>query len=158
MDSKRGWRPMETRDLRKVHSISLAQWGTLYYESIEIFQNKLEFYNEGCFVYEDNGLVQGYVISHPCMSDDIPKLNKVLPVVELNRFLAYHCYYIHDIVLMPEYRGELIAVEIIEYLIKDKLLVCLVTPAPTHHYWKKYYGFKKTHIKFEDGVHMQRIM
>jgi hypothetical protein len=157
MESKGFWRPMEERDLRKVHSISLAQWGTLYYESIDIFKNRFEFYPEGCFVYEKENRVQGYIISHPWMSDNVPELNKELPIVDLDRFRSHQCYYIHDIVLMPEYRGALIAAEIIEPLIKDKLLVCLVAPAPTQHYWRKYYGFEKTYLECGDGVHMQRI-
>jgi hypothetical protein len=56
---------------------------------------------------------------------------------------------------MPEYRGSLIGAEIIEKLIKVQPLVCLVAPAPTQHYWRKYYGFEKTELKCEEGVHMQ---
>jgi ribosomal protein S18 acetylase RimI-like enzyme len=149
------WRPMKDRDLKKVHAISLAQWGTLYYESIDIFKNKLDFYPEGCFVYEKEGLVQGYVISFPWMYDNVPEINKILPIVDLKEFCEKQCYYIHDIVLMPEYRGSLIGAEIIEKLIKVQPLVCLVAPAPTQHYWRKYYGFEKTELKCEEGVHMQ---
>lgn len=141
---------MTQRDLKKVYAISLAQWGTIYYESIEVFQNKRDFYPEGCFVYEDEGLVQGYVISHYWNSKIVPELNKPLPKVE------WDCYYIHDIVLMPEYRGYLIAALIIEKLMQHKDKMCLVAVAPTQHYWKKYYGFEKTEVKSSYGVHMNK--
>jgi ribosomal protein S18 acetylase RimI-like enzyme len=151
------WRPMTHNDLNKVYTISLAQWGSLYHESIHVFQNKLEFYPEGCFVYEKDRRVQGYVISHPWISTHIPELNKILPIINMDIFNSYQCYYIHDIVLLPEYRGNLIAAEIIIQLIKNKLLVYLVAPAPTQHYWEKYYGFEKTGLKCNEGYQMQLI-
>jgi len=146
------WRPMLARDLKKVHAISLAQWGTMYYESVEVLQNKLEFYPDGCYVYEREGVVCGYVFSHPWSSTNVPRLNTMLPKPDQS-----DCYYIHDIVLMPECRGNLIAAEILELLVKHHPLVCVVAPSPGQHYWKKYYGFEKTNVRCEYGVHMRRV-
>jgi len=145
------WRPMTKQDLNKVHYISLCQWGTDYYECIEVFQNKLDFYPEGCFVYEDENQIKGYLISHPWESTNIPVLNHLLYSPK-----QFDTYYIHDVVLLPEYRGKKIAFEIINKIISDKYCVSLVAPEPTQYYWKTYYNFMAT-SKCGLGLHMQRI-
>ena len=138
-------------DLNKVHSISLDQWGSDYYEALDIFREKLNVYPEGCFVYDVDGRVQGYVISHPWDTESYPPLNQ-----KFRNGLRFRGYYIHDIVLTPEYRGGQIAAEIIHKILGEHNVVTLVAPEPTHHYWKKYYGFEKTGVKTPIGVHMIR--
>ena len=145
------WRQMTSQDLKKVHHISLCQWGTDYYECIEVFQNKLDFYPEGCFVYEDENQIKGYLISHPWESTNIPLLNHMLYSPT-----QFDTYYIHDVVLLPEYRGKKIAFEIINKIISDKYCVSLVAPEPTQYYWKTYYNFIAS-SKCGLGLHMQRI-
>jgi len=145
------WRPMTHRDLNKVYNISLAQWGSDYYESMEAFENKLDYYPDGCFVYEQEYKVQGYLISHPWSSTNVPAINEPLPKILIDT------YYIHDIVLLPEFRGEKIAATMIQQILKDRSEVCLVAPEPTQHYWKKYYGFEKTGLKCGLGQHLKRM-
>jgi ribosomal protein S18 acetylase RimI-like enzyme len=144
------WRPMTHRDLNKVHDISMVQWGSVYYESLKIFQNKLEYYPDGCFVYEEDHKVHGYLISHPWSSTNVPTINEPLPRILIDT------YYIDDIVLLPEFRGEKIAATMINQILKDRNEVCLVAPEPTQHYWKKYYGFEKTGLKCGLGQHLKR--
>ena len=144
------WRSMCQYDIKKVHEISLAPWGEEYYESIEMFQDKYNFYPNGCFVYEKENKVQGYVISHPWSKNIIPKLNKLLDIVDINT------YYIHDIVIVPELRGNHLADEIIQNILKNKRSVCLVAISyGIQQYWEKF-GFKKTKIRCDHGVHMQK--
>jgi ribosomal protein S18 acetylase RimI-like enzyme len=145
------WRPMTSRDINKVYTISLAQWGSDYYESLDVFRNKLEYYPDGCFVYEEDFKVHGYLISHPWSSTNIPEINEHLTKMILDT------YYIHDIVLLPEFRGENIAAKMIHNILKDRNSVCLVAPEPTQHYWKNCFGFEKTGIKCKLGVHMKKI-
>jgi ribosomal protein S18 acetylase RimI-like enzyme len=146
------WRPMKNVDLKKVYTISLAQWGSDNYESIHIFEDKLRRFPEGCFVYESNNKVQGYVFSHPWNSKIIPILNQRLPNINPETFDSY---FIHDIVLVPELRGLGIASKILYQLIHNKT-VYIIAPLPTHHYWKKHYQFKKTNIKYDYGIYMVR--
>jgi ribosomal protein S18 acetylase RimI-like enzyme len=146
------WRPMQSRDLKKVHEISLIQWGSNYYESLDTFKNKLEFYPEGCFVYEADRKICGYLISHVWEMDNVPVLN-----APLHNPTQLDVYYIHDIVLIPEYRGNKIAHKIIQEILDSKPRVTLVAPEPTQYYWKKYYGFEKTAIKTRVGIYMRRI-
>ena len=132
------WRRMKITDLKKVYDISLAQWGSDNYESID--------------VYELNNKIQGYVFSHPWNSKIIPILNQRLPDIDP---LIYDSYFIHDIVLIPEIRGMGIASRILYTLIHNKTTY-IVAPLPTQHYWKRHFQFKKTNIKYEYGVYMVR--
>jgi hypothetical protein len=72
------WRQMTEFDVNKVHEISLAQWGTYYYKSKEIFLDKLSYFHEGCLVYEQNNRIKGYLIYYPWNDKKIPKLNKII--------------------------------------------------------------------------------
>ena len=145
------WRNMKEQDLKKVHSLSLTQWGTGLYESIEIYKNKFEFYPEGCFVYEKDNKVKGYLISHIWNSKIIPELNNVLPFIE-----EYDCYFIHDIVLEPELRRQGIGSEIIKKIMEKDIPISLVAQVPTQYYWKKYFNFEKSDIKCHYGIHLSR--
>jgi GNAT superfamily N-acetyltransferase len=147
------WRNMKEQDLKKVHSLSLTQWGTSLYEAIEIYQNKLEFCPEGCFVYEKDNKVKGYFISHKWNSNQIPELNKVLPFI---RETEYNCYFIHDIVLEPELRRQGIGSEIINKIIEMDIPISLVAQVPTQYYWIKYFNFEKSKIKCNYGIHLVR--
>ena len=69
----------------------------------------------------------------------------------------FDTYYIHDVVLLPEYRGKKIAFEIINKIISDKYCVSLVAPEPTQYYWKTYYNFVAS-SKCGLGLHMQRFL
>lgn len=146
------WRPMKITDLKIVHTISLAQWGSDNYESIDIFEDKLRRFPEGCYVYELNNKIQGYIFSHPWNSKIIPILNQRLPDIDPTTFDSY---FIHDIVLIPDLRGLGIASKIIYKLIHNKTTY-IVAPLPTHYYWKKHFQFKKTNITYIYGVYMVR--
>ena len=145
------WRQMKEQDLKKVHSISLTQWGTNLYESIEIYQDKFNYYPEGCFVYEENNRVKGYIIYHIWNLNKIPELNKVLPILEKEE---YDCYYIHDIVLEPELRRQGIGSEIINKILEKDIPISLVAQVPTQYYWKKYFNFENSNIKCNYGIHL----
>jgi len=145
------WRPMHYNDIKKVHSLSLIQWGSEYYESNEIIQNKFDFYPNGCYIYEKDFKVQGYVISYPWSKNIIPSLNEYL-----DEKTEKNSYYIDDIVLIPDVRGTHLADEIIQLITENKPSVCLIAvPFSTQHYWEKI-GFKKTGIPCDYGVHMEK--
>ena len=143
------WRLMCQTDINAIYQISLLQWGSTHYESIDIFRDKYDFYSSGCFVYEKDNTVQGYIISHPWSDKIIPKLNERLDVVEINT------YYIHDIVISPHLRGYGLSNEIIMNIIDNKKSVCLVAISfDVQNYWEKF-GFEKTEIQCDYGVHMK---
>lgn len=145
------WRFMTPNDLKRVYRISLAQWGMDNYESIDIFEDKLTRYPQGCFVYEIDNQIKGYLFSHPWNSNMIPQLNTPLPELYPE---SYDCYFIHDIVLVPELRGLGIANQILKIIFENNETIYLVATVPTQYYWKKKYDFVRTMMKCDYGIHM----
>ena len=91
---------MLSADLKDVNKIAQFVWGDEFFESPEVFEEKLTLFPEGCFVY-DTGTIQGYAFSHPWFSMKPPKLNSLL-----GTFMGADVYHIHDISLLPPIRGR----------------------------------------------------
>ena len=131
------WRHMSINDIESVCNIAMNIW-TEYKETPKIYENKFHTFPEGCYVYDDNG-IKGYIISHPWNISYPPKINTLLPKVEVN------CLFIHDIVILPEYRGRGIAHEIINKILDNNLIVSLVAcddeKVKTKDFWIRY-GFE----------------
>jgi GNAT superfamily N-acetyltransferase len=110
-----------------------------YKETPEIYENKFLVSPKGCYVYEDSYGIQGYILSHPWNILSPPELNKALVEVEIN------CWFIHDIVVVPEYRGRGIADEIIQKILGYNPIVSLVACDDEHiktkDFWLRY-GFE----------------
>ena len=112
------WREMLIDDIPYVYSIAMDIW-TIHKERQIIYENKFCSFPEGCYVYDDNG-IKGYVISHPYNASSPPKINTLLTEVEIN------CLFIHDIVIVSEYRGRGIGNEIINKILNNNPIVSLV--------------------------------
>jgi predicted acetyltransferase len=65
--------------------------------------------------------VKGYIITHPYNISSPPKINTLLTNVEIN------CLFIHDIVIVTEYRGRGIGNEIINKILDNNQIVSLVS-------------------------------
>ena len=94
------WRLMLASDLKDVNCIAGFVWGEEFFEAPEVFEEKLNLFPEGCFVY-DTGNIQGYAFSHPWFKMRPPKLNSLL-----RAFIGANIYHIHDISLLPEIQGQ----------------------------------------------------
>ena len=112
------WREMLMEDIPFVYNIAKDIW-TIHKESRIIYENKFCSFPEGCYVYDDNG-IKGYIISHPYNISSPPKINTLLTKVEIN------CLFIHDIVIVSEYRGRGIGNEIINKILDNNPIVSLV--------------------------------
>ena len=110
------WREMLIEDIPYVYNIAMDIW-TIHKESRIIYENKFCSFPEGCYVYDDNG-IKGYIISHPYNISSPPKINTLLTKVEIN------CLFIHDIVIVSEYRRRGIGNEIINKILL--LYTCLL--------------------------------
>ena len=124
------WRQMESSDLDAVIKIANTVWGPEYYESREVFKQKLKYYPQGCWMYHDDA----YVFSHPSLLDSPPGLNESLPTVTPT------CYHIHDIALLPRVRRLGIARCMIEQLLDQHNPVTLVAVNGTQEFWESF-GF-----------------
>jgi len=71
-------------------------------EAREVLAEKLKLHPEGCFILSNpiDGATLGYLISHPWMAGDAPKLDTLI-----GELPPPDVYYIHDIALLPAARG-----------------------------------------------------
>ena len=75
-----------------------------FYEELSIFYERLALCPEGCFVLEEVTIgscaIGGYAISHP-FTRESPPLNTLL-----HQLTESTCWYIHDVALLPSFRGN----------------------------------------------------
>ena len=95
------WTSMKQKDLERVNMMS-DLFHPDFPESNNIFENRLELYPQGCFVLKENKSIIGYCISHPWNSVKPPTLNLLLKEISTKK----DGYFIHDIGIKPEYRGQ----------------------------------------------------
>lgn len=155
--SGRNWRPMNSKDLPAVCRISDDHWGPEYYESLEIFQHKLDTCPTGCFVYESRSLphdtlksgnvVRGFIMGYPYNSRLIPPFNEEIPDVEVNAF------YIHELVLLEPWRKKKAATHIVKKLIQEHPVICLSSIPESVGFWLKL-GFQPSGLHCDFGVHL----
>lgn len=108
-------------------------------ESEFVFRERLKLFPEGCLVLADDGEVGGYVISHPIRHDQPPALDSLLREIALDA----DQYYIHDLAILPKFRGTGRAAECIAKLLKVAKqfpTTCLVSVYGTTSFWGRY-GF-----------------
>ena len=146
------WRQMTIEDISTVSSIAMDIWAA-YGETPVIYENKFRTYPTGCYVYDDNNVIKGYVISHPSNLLYPPQLNTSLALDE-----EVNCLFIHDIVVLPECRGKGIAHQIIHHILASNPVVSLVAcddeNVQTKDYWLRY-GFQVAEtIDSNYGIYM----
>lgn len=95
------WVPLSPDDLKQVNEIADIVHTDLP-ERNEVFAEKLTLYPSGCWKLISNERLMGYGIAHPWMLFDIPPLDAFLHQLPLNA----DCIYIHDVVVLPEARGQ----------------------------------------------------
>jgi GNAT superfamily N-acetyltransferase len=91
---------MAAGDLAAVSAISDAVHGR-FTEPVAVYAERLALYPAGCRVLEQNDAVIGYLITHPWVLQDPPKLGAMLGATPANA----DAYYVHDIALLPTARG-----------------------------------------------------
>ncbi|MET0249259.1 MAG: GNAT family N-acetyltransferase [Sphingobium sp.] len=95
-----GWRAMKEADLGHVGALSDAVHGR-YTEPVETYAERLRLYPAGCFLFEQEGVISGYLISHPWRRMQPPALGGLLGAIPLDA----DSYYLHDLALLPIARG-----------------------------------------------------
>ena len=145
------WREMLIEDIPYVYKIAMDIW-TIHKESRIVYENKFCSFPEGCYVYDDNG-IKGYIISHPYNISSPPKINTLITPVEIN------CLFIHDIVIVTEYRGRGIGNEIIHKILDNNPIVSLVAcDDKAKEFWIGY-GFEVAETSDCDyGIYMVKNM
>lgn len=93
------WRAMTAADLDAVVALSDAIHGP-FSEQRETYAERLALYPDGCRIFERDGVVAGYLITHPWHRTP-PKLDALLGALPADA----ETYYLHDIALLPAARG-----------------------------------------------------
>ncbi|KAH7125228.1 hypothetical protein B0J11DRAFT_434876 [Dendryphion nanum] len=110
-------------------------------ENREVFAQRIDVFPEGCLglTDSDSGELCGYVISHPIQHRQPPALNSLLRECSLST----DQYYIHDLAILPKYRGLGLAEECLNriFLIADGFpTTSLISVYGTSLFWGRY-GF-----------------
>lgn len=92
---------MRADDIAAVGAISDAVHGPAFTEAPAVYAERLALYPAGCHVFERNGVVAGYLISHPWHRDRAPALDRPLGAIPADA----DGYYLHDLALLPAARG-----------------------------------------------------
>lgn len=102
MSRETGWRRMAPADLPAVMAIAAVVHPD-YPEDEAVFAERLRLAPEGCHVLvAGDGVLQGYLVSHPWPANTVPALNSLLGRVPDD--IAN--WYIHDLALLPAGRGS----------------------------------------------------
>lgn len=107
------WEQARLNDLAAIFKIA-AKVHPDYPEEWSVFFDRLSVFQKGCFIYRDGGQALAYLISHPWQLYSPPALNRMIG--RLPR--PSDTYYIHDLALLPEARGQGITRPLVETLVK----------------------------------------
>lgn len=132
------WRQLIPNDIEALLRIADTVHSELP-ESEYVFAERIKLFTEGCLALVENGEVCGYAISHPICHRQPPPLDSLLGEIDPRA----DQYYIHDVCILPKFRGQGLAAQGV-----DKLLTiaerypsaCLVSVYGTGPFWGRY-GF-----------------
>ena len=105
---------MAASDLPQVEAIAAAVHPA-YPEDGAVPAERLRLSPAGCLVLDADGVVEGYVVSHPWHALDPPKLDTLLGALPA----PAGTWYIHDLALVPAARGRGHAEAIVRRLVAE---------------------------------------
>lgn len=138
------WRAMSPADLPEVTTIA-EQVHPGYPEEAAVFAERLRLYPAGCLVLGEGRSSGGYVLSHPWHACQPPALNSMLHAIPADA----PTFYIHDVALLPAWRGQGAAVQLVARLIRlareaGLASLSLVAVNGSLGFWQRQ-GFRVTH-------------
>lgn len=95
-----GWRAMREGDLPTVVEIADEVHG-VFTEPLAVYAERLALYPDGCRIFEKDGAIVGFLVTHPWHRDAAPKIGAMLGRIPEGT----GSYYLHDIALLPAARG-----------------------------------------------------
>ncbi|ETS81470.1 hypothetical protein PFICI_06472 [Pestalotiopsis fici W106-1] len=133
------WRQLKISDIDAVVSIMAVIHAELP-ESRDIFVERLRLFPEGCLgLVNEVGELSGYAISHPIRYRQPPELDHLLGQIARDA----DQYYIHDVCVLPAFRGRGLAPQAIKKLLivaERYPSACLISVYGTRSFWGRY-GF-----------------
>jgi hypothetical protein len=134
------WQPLLLSDLERVNNLADLIHIDLP-ERPEVFAEKVNLFPKGCMKVEVNNTLIAYGIAHPWILYSIPPLDDLLHKIPLSS----DCLYIHDVVVVPNARGNSLAGEFTKQIKATAielgfLKLALVSVYGTNALWAKF-GF-----------------
>lgn len=132
------WRKMSVRDVEGLLRVADKIHPDLP-ESDHVFTERVKLFPEGCLVLVEGDEVCGYAISHPIRRHQPPALDSLLGKIAPDA----DQYYIHDLAILPRFRGRGLAAVCIDKLFavaKRFPTTCLVSVYGTAPFWERF-GF-----------------
>jgi ribosomal protein S18 acetylase RimI-like enzyme len=109
------WRAMRADDLDGVVAVARIAFPD-HFEAPACFAERFALFPQGCYVLADgDGAVKGYLIAYPWPLGAIPPLDSLLGSLPKAR----HAFYLHDLALHPDARGQGHAAPVVERLVDD---------------------------------------
>jgi len=138
------WRETKYSDLPKIMEIASQVHVTLP-ERQEVFADKISLSSQTCLVLQANDIVAGYALSHPWRLHHIPPLDSLLGALPHDA----DCLYVHDVVVLPEFRGKHAVASLIQMIselerAKGMRFLALVSVYHTTAMWERF-GFRIEH-------------
>jgi ribosomal protein S18 acetylase RimI-like enzyme len=123
-------------DYKKISDLGTKSYPKNYYEKEESFVSKIKNCYEGCLVADLDGII-GYIISFPYLTgNSFPIDSMYEPINNPN------CWYIHDLCVDEEFRGNGIAKELVNSIFnRDSNIFCLTAVENSEIFWNKL-GFR----------------
>ncbi|KAI1276579.1 acyl-CoA N-acyltransferase [Xylaria sp. FL0933] len=134
------WRPMNLDDIEGLTRVADVVHSELP-ESDVVFAERVRLFPEGCLVLEEDEKVCGYAISHPIRYGQPPALDSLLGELALDADQLY----IHDVCVLPDFRGHGYAAEAVDKLLavaESYTTTCLVSVYGTAPFWARF-GFRQ---------------
>lgn len=157
------WRIMSVSDVESLLRVADKIHPDLP-ESDYVFVERVKLFPEGCLVLVEAGEVCGYAVSHPIRNRQPPALDSLLGEISPDA----DQYYIHDLAILPRFRGRGLAAKGIDKLLtvaKRFPTTCLVSVYGTTSFWERF-GFvpgqvdavlsEKLHGYGEDAAYLLR--
>lgn len=156
------WRPMADADLDGVVALADRVHPGLP-ERPEVFANRIALFADGAIVLDAGDAIVGYGVAHPIERLSPPPLDTILNRLEP----AADAFYIHDVVVAPERRGQGDARQGIERLLGLAMrfpVTTLISVYGTGPFWGRF-GFTilddaalgaKLRAYGPDAIYMQR--
>ena len=139
-ETKARWRAMEPGDLAAVMAIADEVHPGLP-EDEAVFASRLSAFPAGCLVLEHNRTIGGYGVAHPIRLGEPPELNQTIDAIAPDR----DAFYIHDVALLPAFRGQGLVTPAIEHLLRAGAgleTACLISVYGTAGFWARF-GFER---------------